>query len=69
MYNDKKYNEKIDIWSLGCLFGEIFNKTPLFKGTSDFDMFDLIYEVIGGPNVKINIFSFYLYSRKKIGLV
>ena len=30
MYAYKFYNEKIDIWSLGCLFGELFKKEPLF---------------------------------------
>lgn len=28
-----KYNEKVDLWSLGCVFYEMLSRTPLLKGT------------------------------------
>lgn len=32
-----KYNHKIDIWSVGCIFSEILLKDQLFKGQNDID--------------------------------
>ena len=32
VWQDKPYDHKSDIWSLGCIFAELVNKTPLFMG-------------------------------------
>ena len=32
MLSFKKYGKAIDIWSLGCIFGELLLGKPLFKG-------------------------------------
>jgi len=32
---ESEYTEKIDIWALGCIFGEFFFKKPLFKSESE----------------------------------
>ncbi|KAK0306538.1 hypothetical protein LTR57_005100 [Friedmanniomyces endolithicus] len=31
----KDYNGSIDIWSLGCIFGELLTKQPLFQGKNE----------------------------------
>ncbi|KAK1043120.1 hypothetical protein LTR33_015457 [Friedmanniomyces endolithicus] len=31
----KDYNSSIDIWSLGCIFGELLTKQPLFQGKNE----------------------------------
>ena len=33
----KEYTTAVDIWSIGCIFGEIVNKEPLFPGKGDID--------------------------------
>ena len=32
-----KYNEVIDVWSIGCFIAEMFIGNPLFRGRSDLD--------------------------------
>lgn len=44
------YNEKIDIWSVACVFYEIdFNK-PLFRSDSEIDTLMKIYRQLGNAN-------------------
>ena len=45
---DNFYDEKVDIWSIGCVFVELVtNGVPIFKGESDED---IIIKHCGGPN-------------------
>ena len=37
MFGNKKYTEKVDIWSIGCVLAELLDGCPLFPGSSDFD--------------------------------
>ncbi|RTG83203.1 mitogen-activated protein kinase 1/3 [Schistosoma bovis] len=32
MLSSKSYTKAIDIWSVGCIFGEMLNRRPLFPG-------------------------------------
>lgn len=38
-----------DIWSLGCIFGEMLCYHPLFTGTSALNQIEKIVELIGKP--------------------
>ena len=52
------YDYSVDIWSFGVtMAGIIFNKTPFFKGTNDYDMVSKIVSVLGSD-------SFYKYIYK-----
>jgi len=42
----KKFSTSSDIWSVGCIFGEIIARKPLFKGNSSSEQISLILEVI-----------------------
>lgn len=59
------YGTPVDIWSLGCIFGEMYQGWPLFHGDSEIDQifqifkydllqsFDLImafFRILGTPN-------------------
>lgn len=37
LFGNKYYTEKVDIWSMGCIFAELLDHTPLFPGVNDID--------------------------------
>ena len=41
------YNEKVDIWALGCIMAELYNLRPLFPGKSEFDQIETIFKILG----------------------
>lgn len=43
------YATAVDMWSIGCIFAEMFNRRPLFPGRSDADQLNRIFAVIGAP--------------------
>merc|ERR1712136_271873 len=49
LYGAKFYGQGVDIWSAGCIFCELFHRTPLFEGRSEFDMLTKIFEKRGTP--------------------
>jgi len=46
----KKYNEKMDIWSIGCVFTEIMTGNILLKGENEIDQIYKIFNMMGTPN-------------------
>ena len=45
-----KYNSQADMWSVGCIFGELLNGKPMFPGTSTLNQLNKILEITGKPN-------------------
>lgn len=50
LLGSRKYSTPVDIWSIGCIFAEMVNGTPLFKGTSEETQLDIIFRHLGTPN-------------------
>ncbi|KAI5192780.1 casein kinase II subunit alpha [Nematocida minor] len=49
----KYYDYSLDIWSAGCILGEmLFNRTPLFSGTSNEDQLEKIVSICGTAELK-----------------
>mmetsp|Transcript_29646 Transcript_29646/g.33730 ORF Transcript_29646/g.33730 Transcript_29646/m.33730 type:complete len:300 (+) Transcript_29646:47-946(+) len=46
------YSIAIDIWSLGCIFVEMFLLKPLFRGKSEIEQLSKIFDVLGTPTEK-----------------
>ncbi|XP_010254056.1 PREDICTED: cyclin-dependent kinase F-1-like [Nelumbo nucifera] len=53
LYGSTDYGQEIDLWSLGCIFAELFNLEPLFPGTSDIDQLSRIISVLGNLTEEI----------------
>jgi mitogen-activated protein kinase 15 len=39
-----RYTKGIDMWSIGCIFGELLGGKPMFPGTSTLNQLDRIME-------------------------
>ena len=46
----KHYHYDLDIWSYGCIVGELLTKKPVFPGDSEIDQLYKIFKVLGTPN-------------------
>ncbi|CAE1332536.1 CDK6 [Acanthosepion pharaonis] len=44
-----QYATPVDMWSCGCIFAELFNRRPLFRGQSEIDQLVKIFDVLGLP--------------------
>ena len=53
LLGSRKYSTPVDIWSIGCIFAEMVNGSPLFSGTSEESQLDTIFRHIGTPNETI----------------
>ena len=43
------YNEKIDVWAIGCIMAELYTLKPLFPGIDEFDQLNKILKIVGTP--------------------
>jgi mitogen-activated protein kinase 15 len=44
-----KYTKGVDIWSVGCILGELLGGKPMFPGNSTMNQLDRIIEITGVP--------------------
>jgi len=44
------YTKGVDMWSIGCILGELLGGKPMFPGTSTMNQIDRIIEVTGRPS-------------------
>lgn len=50
LLGSRKYSTPVDIWSIGCIFAEMVNGTPLFTGTAEDVQLDTIFRHLGTPD-------------------
>ena len=50
LYCASKYDEGVDLWAVGCIFGELLNKSPLFAGDTDIEQLSLVIRALGTPS-------------------
>ena len=54
LFSEKNYSPAIDMWSIGCIFGELLNSgKPILPGKSVLGQLHLICSLIGPPNTEI----------------
>ncbi|CAF1568214.1 unnamed protein product, partial [Adineta steineri] len=46
-----RYNDRLDIWSVGCIMAELILLSPIFRGTDDVDQLNKIFDIIGTPDL------------------
>ncbi|KAL4787759.1 kinase-like domain-containing protein [Aspergillus varians] len=45
----RRYTSAIDMWGVGCVFGEMFKGKPILAGNSDLNQAQLIFGLVGTP--------------------
>ena len=45
----RRYTTAIDMWGVGCVFGEMFKGKPILAGSSDLNQAYMIFELVGSP--------------------
>ncbi|XP_071545594.1 cyclin-dependent kinase 20-like isoform X1 [Panulirus ornatus] len=50
LYGARQYNEGVDLWAVGCIFGEMINSSPVFPGESDIDQLCVVLQILGTPS-------------------
>uniref|UniRef100_A0A914I7C2 Stress-activated protein kinase JNK n=1 Tax=Globodera rostochiensis TaxID=31243 RepID=A0A914I7C2_GLORO len=46
------YTTTVDVWSIGCIFGELIRKEVLFRGSDHVDQWTKIVSVLGTPSIE-----------------
>lgn len=45
----RQYGGEVDIWGIGCVLGEMFQRRPILPGSSDLDQLEKIWYLCGTP--------------------
>ncbi|EAR83972.2 MAP kinase (macronuclear) [Tetrahymena thermophila SB210] len=46
----RDYDEKVDVWSVGCIFAELLRRKPFLPGIDTRNQIELIFEYLGTPS-------------------
>lgn len=48
----KEYSTAIDMWSVGCIMGELILNAPLLSGKSEMEQIHKIFNLVGSPTAQ-----------------
>ncbi|XP_052802301.1 cyclin-dependent kinase 12-like [Mya arenaria] len=49
LLGEERYGPSIDIWSIGCILGELFTRKPIFQAQQEIAQLELISKTCGSP--------------------
>ncbi|XP_056376473.1 cyclin-dependent kinase 13 [Hyla sarda] len=49
LLGEERYTPAIDVWSCGCILGELFTKKPIFQANQELAQLELISRMCGSP--------------------
>lgn len=50
LFGEACYGPAVDMWSIGCIFGELITKDAILPGQGELDQIDQIFSLVGVPN-------------------
>lgn len=53
LLNAPRYGLAVDMWSVGCILGELLLHRPLLPGSNETQQLEMIFELLGTPSVSI----------------
>lgn len=64
LLGERQYNERIDMWSMGCIMGEFWQREAILQGENQIDQIRLISMLCGSMTPKIwpNIVNLPVYQ-------
>ena len=49
LFGQNVYGPAVDMWSIGCIFGELLKKEAIMQGQGELDQIDRIFKMLGVP--------------------
>jgi len=49
MCSARQYDDKVDMWAVGCILGELLLRKPMFPGQNHIEQLKIIFKVLGTP--------------------
>ncbi|CAF4072692.1 unnamed protein product [Rotaria sordida] len=67
LLGEERYGPAIDIWSCGCILGELFQRRPLFQAQREDDQLEMISRLCGSPAPAVwpDVINLPLFSTLK----
>ena len=53
LWGSEQYTEALDMWAVGCIFGELLRHEPLFPGKTELAMVQAFVGLLGPPTPAI----------------
>ena len=53
LFGSTEYTTALDMWAIGCIFGELLNSKPFLPGKSELNQIELMVNLLGTPNDSI----------------
>ncbi|ORY04076.1 kinase-like protein [Basidiobolus meristosporus CBS 931.73] len=53
LLGEQSYTTAVDMWSVGCIFGELLKHKPFLPGKTERQQLELIIKLLGTPNERI----------------
>eukprot|EP00898_Chlorokybus_atmophyticus_P003493 jgi/Chlat1/4144/Chrsp27S04227 len=50
LFGSRHYGPAVDLWAVGCIFGELLTWAPLFPGDNDIDQLCRVRRALGSPS-------------------
>ncbi|KAF8756222.1 Serine/Threonine protein kinase, catalytic domain [Rhizoctonia solani] len=52
LLGEAAYSTAVDMWSVGCIFGELLLHEPLFQAKGEMELLSMIFKLLGHPDEK-----------------
>ncbi|XP_030381715.1 cyclin-dependent kinase 12 isoform X2 [Scaptodrosophila lebanonensis] len=68
LLGEERYGPSIDVWSCGCILGELFVKRPLFQANAEMAQLEIISKICGTPIPAVwpNVIKLPLFHTLKL---